>query len=354
MAAMNITKYAIVLTAFLVTFGSAAQTPGGSGPASGTIPPFPAPDVVLKPSALANGHVSLSPSGTFAVYAGTANSSIIAIAFSRDGRWLAAGWNPVSLIDVWDINSRRKTQTLQAAQGGIDALAFGPDGTLLASGAEGNSVRTWNWSKEKLKSDFQGHKTYLENVAFDPSGRWLVSADNGEKAFVRDASSYQQIAELDHSRAIAFAQDGLTLVSAGASDVVFWDTGTWRVTRRLQSTQKNINCLAVHDGIDRLATGSFQWAELWELKSGRDLGKIYDGNLYSLSFSPDGRWLALDAQHALQLRDAKSGRVLCSAARLTRDANFSPDGRWLAAGVGPNVELWSTKTLAAVCGTWQQ
>lgn len=162
MTAMNITKYAIVLTAFLVTFGSAAQTPGGSGAASGTIPPFPAPDVVLKPSALTNGHVSLSPSGTFAVYAGTANSSIVAIAFSRDGRWLAAGWNPVSLIDVWDINSRKKTQTLQAAQGGIDALAFGPDGTLLASGAESNSVRTWNWSKKKLKSDFQGHKTYLE------------------------------------------------------------------------------------------------------------------------------------------------------------------------------------------------
>jgi hypothetical protein len=56
------------------------------------------------------------------------------LAFSWDGRWLAAG--QLGAITVWDVLAREQILTLHLAIGYADALTFSPDGERLAVGRD--------------------------------------------------------------------------------------------------------------------------------------------------------------------------------------------------------------------------
>jgi WD40 repeat protein len=55
-----------------------------------------------------------------------------ALAFSPDGRLLAAGGGPEEAVSLWDLATGEVAGRLRADLGGVDSLAFSPDGTRLA------------------------------------------------------------------------------------------------------------------------------------------------------------------------------------------------------------------------------
>ncbi len=70
------------------------------------------------------------------------NAEARALAFAPDGRLLAAG-GVDPLITVWDLDTRRILATLSSHTGAIEGLAFAPDGTALFSAAADGTVKTW-------------------------------------------------------------------------------------------------------------------------------------------------------------------------------------------------------------------
>ncbi len=81
---------------------------------------------------------------------------VIAVAFDRSGRWLAAGGGILgqlvapgeNVVRVWDLETRA-VRVLAAADGApIGSLAFLPDGRLLAAGPAG--VRMWDLAERHL------------------------------------------------------------------------------------------------------------------------------------------------------------------------------------------------------------
>src|SRR5436305_8836623 len=61
---------------------------------------------------------------------------VCAVAFSPDGKLLASGGSGYDdgSIKLWDASSGAPRQTLERHPGGVSAVAFSPDGKLLASG----------------------------------------------------------------------------------------------------------------------------------------------------------------------------------------------------------------------------
>ena len=60
-------------------------------------------------------------------------------------------------------------------QGGINAVAVSPDGSLLITGDSEGVVRVWDVAEGRSRS-YRGHSGSVLDVAFDPSGRFAVSS----------------------------------------------------------------------------------------------------------------------------------------------------------------------------------
>ncbi|MBZ0294853.1 MAG: WD40 repeat domain-containing protein [Anaerolineae bacterium] len=156
-----------------------------------------------------------------------------AVAYNPDGSLIASVGtvaNTLADIDrnnailVWSVAEVQQVQALGGHTARVNALDFSPDGTLLASGsgtinAEDNSVRLWNTATGEPVAVLEGHSAPVRAVAFSPDGTLLVSASLDGMIILWDIASRAQIDTLQAGGAsivtLAFSPDGTLLASAG-------------------------------------------------------------------------------------------------------------------------------------------
>jgi WD40 repeat protein len=104
-------------------------------------------------------------------------------AIGADGWRLAVGrWEGA---DLWNLASRRSAGSLRfeaAPSTGavLDAVAFSPDGTLLAGAGSGQPVKIWNLGTGTIIGTQGNHDDNVDAVAFSPDGRLLAVAGGRE------------------------------------------------------------------------------------------------------------------------------------------------------------------------------
>jgi RNA polymerase sigma factor (sigma-70 family) len=167
--------------------------------------------------------------------------SVTAMAFSPDGRMLATGtgsWLPDSApgeIKLWEVATSKERATLGRLPEMVLALAFAPDGQTLASASK--AVKLWNTATGKEVSEFRPSGGPCWSVAFAPDGKTLavgvgVLEDKTPGTVVLyDLDTGRERATLPgHHGAVAcvaFAPDGKTLASADSrGTLILWDVAT--------------------------------------------------------------------------------------------------------------------------------
>jgi WD40 repeat protein len=104
----------------------------------------------------------------------------------------------------------------------VHSVAFSPDGKLLASGAEDNTVVLWNVQTHEPMYRLTGHTNYIATVVFSPDGKILISS--GDEIILWDVETGQPIGQpLRGTGILTFSSDGKTLASAGGEGIILWD-----------------------------------------------------------------------------------------------------------------------------------
>jgi WD40 repeat protein len=268
---------------------------------------------------------------------------VSAVAFSPDGALIASG-SEDHMVRVWHVATGRLTRRLEGHSSAVTAVAFSPDGATLASASNDRTVRLWNVNTGRLMRTLQGHVYYVYAVAFDPQGRWLATASWDQTIQLWDVGSGALVKKFKgHSaaiRSIDFSRDGKTLASGSDDQTIrLWNVDTGREIKVLAGHAGPVRAVRFRPDGEWLFSGSTdQTVRMWRLADGAMVHKLGDcgAPVSSLAISANGRILGggcgAGGSVLWDIPTNAQIRRLSGHGDETRAIAFSPDGRIVATG----------------------
>ena len=86
----------------------------------------------------------------------------------------AASVPPVDFLEHWTTDCR-EVKTFRGHSHGVWAVAFSPDGSMLASGGAERLVRMWDIETGRLLRSLRGHTNDIRAIVFTPDGQALAT-----------------------------------------------------------------------------------------------------------------------------------------------------------------------------------
>jgi WD40 repeat protein/DNA-binding SARP family transcriptional activator/energy-coupling factor transporter ATP-binding protein EcfA2 len=338
------------------------------------------------------------------------------LAISPDGKLFATGGGD-HRAHVFDLQSRREVGAPIRAGAPVEGVAFSPDSSMLATGAAtfgdttpvptDKTVQLWDVATSRqLPVSFSGHTGSVNAVAFSPDGQLLATGGNDHLVVVHDPRTgatvgppmrvggevYSLAFSPDTSRlavgtmapdavvfdvrtglqvgstvgagpvdAVAFSSDGARLVtsSAAANTTIAWDAATFNAVGTPMAAG-GYGVAFRPGGHEFAITGaSPSTVTLWDPEGDPLITHRIPGTSpYGGRYSPDGTVLAVPDTNAVTLYDARTlqplgpplpapGRTPLTSGPTPTAIAFSPDSTQLAVA-GATVEFFDVATLHPV------
>ena len=223
-------------------------------------------------------------------------------AFSPDGQVLATA-NDDDTVQLWYRTTGRRIATLGQHRGRVRSVAFSPDGESVATGCDDGKARIWDVGDATCRLTLEFHTDRVYSVAFSPDGELLASASNDGTAAIWATATGERLQTLTDASdgpagrlwSAAFSPTGEALATSGDDLVVrLWDPKTGRLRCTLAAHTRRVWQVAFSpDGTLLASAGDDGTVRLWDVAD-PDAGRLHL-TLLSLrdgwaALSPDGRY----------------------------------------------------------------
>ncbi|MGW1555829.1 nSTAND1 domain-containing NTPase [Streptomyces sp. NPDC002144] len=278
-----------------------------------------------------------------------------AVAFAPDGRLLATA-GAYGTVQLRRAGDHRTTATF-AVPGRVRSVAFSPDGRTLAATSTDGPVRIWGIADHRLRTLLPAATRGAHALAFDPRGRTLaVAADDGTVQLWNTGGGHPtEVRLVGHTgrvNTLAYAPDGRTLASGGSDRTVrLWDTDRARPLAVLRGhTDEVLGVAFAPDGRSVASGGVDRTVRLWDVTAHRATATLtgHSDDVNAVAYTPDGTTVvSAGGFGTTRLWDVRSGRpaaILAGHTDYVMSVAVNATGTTLATGgFDQSVVLWDLR-----------
>jgi RNA polymerase sigma factor (sigma-70 family) len=294
-----------------------------------------------------------------------------ACVFSPDGKLMVTGGyeseKNVYFARLWDVATGKEQRRFvlgHQINHSIAALAFSPDGKMLAGGCWGDGrLRLFAVATGKELGVFPKIGDNINSVAFAPDGKTVAAA--GDSVHLYDPITGKERLRIKRqARHLAFSQDGAVLTGAVSGAIYQWNAASGRQLTPTAAQDTGVEQILVSpDGRRVFTTDQDGDLYVWDATGGKPPQRLAGGVERGAVLSPDGRFLAWAVPDAsvkapaavgrrgysvgsrVRLFDVTGRRILDRFPAFAGDASavaFLPDGKTLLTlgGATPTARLW--------------
>ncbi|MER3494835.1 MAG: serine/threonine protein kinase [Mastigocladus sp. ERB_26_2] len=207
------------------------------------------------------------------------SSPVKSVAFSLEGILASGSWDKT--VKLWNITTGQEISTLIGHQLQVSAVTFSPQSHLLASASFDRTIRLWDLSSldTQTQKKFEncpcyslcGHAWAVLTVAFSPDGKILATGSDDNTIKLWNVNTGQVIRTLlGHSWSVlvvAFSGDGEILISGSRDNTVkLWRVSTGDEIATLTGHVDSVSAIAVNPVAQLIVSGSRdKTIKLWQL-----------------------------------------------------------------------------------------
>jgi WD40 repeat protein len=253
-----------------------------------------------------------------------------AVAFSPNGLLVASGGDD-GAVKIWEARSGTILRSLTGHARGVTDVIFSPDGTLLLTAGRDRYARLWNVSTGALNRTLGRHTEYLTALAYAPDGKTAATAGGGagdgrpsDEVAVWDLSTGARLRTIDtpeRVHSLSYTADGTSLYSAGGkvqngkstAFVRSWDVKTGKERTAFRADGPTIESLTISPGATIAAGGAADgtlW--IWDLAGGQLRQRLaaHARTINAVAFAADSRTIATAGDDGvLALWDTFTGKL---------------------------------------------
>ena len=316
-----------------------------------------------------------SPDGSYLVSASNGRIKLWEVSTGRDAGLLARDARPYKVVfhpttfqvaypsegtvRLVDWKEKRPIEALKSPARMVESIAFSPDGRWLAAGYLEGNIAVWNATDQKKEYDLGGYAARIDSISISPNGLWIASGNRDSSIKMWSAESgclaYSLKSENSDIDALAFSADGLLLASSGQNyspsretPVEIWEIPSGRRVVRFNYSTRRVEFVAFSPDRHWLAASGVEGSiKIWDLHTQREAQTLSPANRV-VGFAPDGSWVATGSRDGtLTYWQLPSGRMLRRFPDIGWAYAISPDGRWLAStGWLRDFKVWDIRSVA--------